>query len=160
MRKKIIKISGFTLVEMLLYMGLLSMFLVVLTGIFFSIIDVQLSSQATSVVQQDGQYLLVKLAADIQRADSITTPLNLGDTSTSLDLVISGVNHNYALNNGRLELTDDMGSYSMSSDGVSVSQLSFQRLGNVGGINTIKFGFTMDQTGTRTRNFQTTIGLR
>src|SRR5258708_14824797 len=65
---------GFTLVEMLIYMGIFSLMLIALTQIFTSIIDVQLESQSNGSVSQDGQYILSRLSYDISRAQDIATP--------------------------------------------------------------------------------------
>jgi prepilin-type N-terminal cleavage/methylation domain-containing protein len=73
--------KGFTLVEMLIYMGLLTIFLAVIGNIFFSIIDLQLESQATSSVSESGRYLLSRISYDVRRAQSITTPASPGLSS-------------------------------------------------------------------------------
>jgi len=73
--KKFIKKTqrGLTLVEMLLYMAVFSILLTVLLQIFFSALDVQLESKATSGVDQDGTYIMARLTYDIQRAQAVIT---------------------------------------------------------------------------------------
>src|SRR3989344_6072674 len=65
--------KGFTLVEIILYMALLAVFLIVLTDIFVSILDIQTESEATSSVEQDSRALLARFNFDIANADSILT---------------------------------------------------------------------------------------
>jgi Tfp pilus assembly protein PilW len=68
--------KGFTIVELLLYMGIFSMLLVVLLQLFSTILSSHAESQATSSVDQDGAYLLARLAYDIHKASGITSGSN------------------------------------------------------------------------------------
>src|SRR4030042_5852170 len=72
--------KGFTLVEILLYMGLLAILLVVLTEILVSILAVKIEFEATSSVEQDSRFLLSRLFYDINRASAITTPGSIGSS--------------------------------------------------------------------------------
>lgn len=158
--------AGFSLVELIVYMGILSALLVVFTDIFTSILDNELSSQRTSSVAQDGRYIYSRLIYDINRAQGIVLPANLGDTSVSLQAVIAGKLYTYALSNGNLTITDDTGtSYMLNSYDTTISGLQFTRLGNATGKHTFRINF--DVTGkilmhgtTEVKSFQTTAGLR
>lgn len=157
--------EGFTLIEMLIYMGLLAILMTVMTSLFSSILDVQLESQASSSVDQDGRYLLSRLMYDIQRADSITTPSSLGSQTGNLQIVISGIIYSYALSGGNLQITNNFGTDNLNSTESTVSNLSFLRLGNVNGKNSIQLGFTVTSktlktSGTESKNFTTTVGIR
>jgi len=159
-------IKGFTLVELLIYMGLLSIILVVLSQIFGSILDAQLESEATSSVHRDGRFILSKLTYDVHRANSIVLPASLGASSTSLQLDISGIN-TYSLNNGNLELTDSLGTNNLNSGDTIVSNLTFTRIGNsvANAKNTVRIFYTVTSKvirpkGLETKDFQTTIGIR
>src|SRR3990172_6790072 len=48
---------GFTIIELILYMGMLSILLAVLSQIFVSILNVQLESQSSSSIEQDSRYI-------------------------------------------------------------------------------------------------------
>src|SRR5260221_10945575 len=82
---------GFTLMELLLYMGIFSVLLVVLMQLFTSILSLHAESQATSSVDQDGNFALMRLAYDIHRSSSIVTPA-LGASSRTLTLKINTFN--------------------------------------------------------------------
>lgn len=156
---------GFTLVEMLMFLGIFSMLLVILTNIFSTSLDVQKESEATSSVQQDGAYIITRLTYDITRATSITTPSVLGSQSSSLAIIIAGVTNTYALTSGNLTLTDASGANLLNGYDTSISNLTFKRYGNVGGKNTIQINFTVTSktqqaSGFEIKNFQTTAGLR
>jgi hypothetical protein len=152
--------------EMLLYMGIISVFLVILSSILVSILDTQLQSNSNSSVDQGGQYLLVRLQYDVRRAQSITTPSAIGNSSSSLVLNIGGVTHTYSVNAGIL--TDSFGakSYNLSGYDYAISNFNTTRLGNTGGRNSVRIGFTETSLTVSTiqksqvRNYQTTIDLR
>lgn len=157
--------KGFSLIELILYMGLFSVFLVTLTQIFSSALELKLDSESTSTVQQDSRYILERLSYDINRADSITTPSSIGTQDASLAIVISGQTHTYALNNGNLQVTDPTGTYRLNGYNTSITNLSFLRVGNSGGKNTVRINYTVnsltiENSGTETKTVQTTIGIR
>ena len=159
------KRKGFTLIEMLLFMAIVSFLLIMLTSIFTASLNVQKESEATSNVQQDGSYLISRLAYDTARAQSITIPSSLGTQTNNLQLVIDGTNYTYALNNGTLTITDNIGTDQLNNFDTTVSDLTFKRLGNSGGKNTIQINFRVSSkvqqsTGYEFKNFQTTVGLR
>lgn len=158
-------LSGFTLMEIVIYMGLLSILLVVLTTIFLSILDAQLESQTISSVQQDGRFVINKLIYDINRANDISVPANVGEESNTLELSIGGANYKYDLAGGKLRLNINNNINSLNGFDTTISNLTFQRLGKVGGKNSIKVGFTIASITQRTsgaeiKNFQTSVALR
>lgn len=157
--------AGVTIVEMLLYMGLLSILLVILTDMFVTILQVKLESQATSAVEQDGRYILARLSYDIKRATAISNPAALGATSDTLTMAINAVTHTYAVSGGTLTLTNNLGAAALQSSESTVSSISFQRLGNSGGKDTIAITVTLvskaiRNSGAETRTFQTTVSRR
>lgn len=160
--------KGFTLIELLLFMGMVSILLLVLTQMFVSVLDLQKESTAVSAIQEDGAMILSRMMYDISRADSIVTPSSLGQQTTSLQITTGGINYTYSLNNnGNLELTDNVGTDQLNSFNSTVSNLTFTRLGNniVGGKHTIRLAFRLTSKvrqakGFEVKNFQTTIGIR
>ena len=144
--------SGFTLVEVIITMGLLSIFLVVLASIFTASVDVQVRSRGYSSVSSDGRYLLARLDYDIARASAITTPSSLGGSNGSLVLTISGGTYTYAVSGTGLQLTTPAGSGMLTSSDDAISSVSFTKLGNVGGLETIRYTFTLTSKNTQTRN--------
>ncbi len=157
--------KGFTLIELSLYMSLLSILLLVLATIFTQILDVRLESESGSSVSSDERFIISRFAYDIGRADNVAIPTVLGDNTTTLQLTINSVNYTYNLNSTNLVLTDAIGMEKLNSFGTRVSNLTFKRLGNLNGKHTIQIHFTLTSTVSRTsgpevKNSQTTIGLR
>jgi prepilin-type N-terminal cleavage/methylation domain-containing protein len=159
-------LRGFTMVELLIYMGILSILLTVLTNIFTTVIDVQLESGSTSSVQMDGRFMLNRLSYDVQRAASITTP-NLGSQSASLALVINGQTNTYSLDgNNNLVLSAGATSGQINSYDTEVETITFTTIGNsMSGKNTVRVVYTLrsriaSSRGEDVQTFTTTVGMR
>lgn len=159
--------SGFTLMELLMYIGIISIVLLVLTNLFSSVLDVQLESESVSSLQQDGRYILNRMTNDIQNAGSISLPATLGTSSATLRVNINGQNYTYTTDsNGNLQLTNNIGTNNLNSIDTTISNFRVIRRGNsLVGDNTIDIAFTITskvkrETGFETKNFQTNIGTR
>lgn len=159
------KISGFTLVELLIYMGLMSFLLAVISQLFGSIFDVKTESEATAAVEEDGRFLLSRLIYDVERASAISTPSGYGASAGSLVLTIGGVTNTYAISNGVLQLTNGSGTNRINGSGTTVSAATFQKVGDEAGNETVKMSFTVSSvaqrnSGSEVRTYQTTVGRR
>lgn len=148
--------KGFTLIELIIYGGMLSILLTVFVTLFGSIVDAQLDSQATSSVQQDGQYILTKLSHDIMNAESISTPSSLGSSSNTLQISNDSTLYSYSLDeNNNLLITTVSESDQLNSFATEISDLQFVRRGNAGGKNSVTFSFTVTGTTQRTQGAET-----
>ncbi len=160
------KSAGFTLVELIIYMGLFMMMLVVLTELFSSIITLRLDSSATTHVQQDTHYLLTRLKYDANRAQNIVTPAVAGASGAQLVLSIGGSNYTYQMSGNNLTLTSPAGTDVLNNSDTRVENLSFTRIGNSTNHDSIQITLTVTNTlqltGSRTeqQTMSTTIGLR
>jgi type II secretory pathway pseudopilin PulG len=155
--------KGFTLIELVLYMGLMSILVGVLGSVFATIVDVQLETEATSSVDQDGRYILSKLLYDVKTATAIGTPGSAGVTSSTLQMTVNSVSYTYSLDSGgNLQVLNNFGTNILNSYDSQISNLSFQRIGNGGSNDTIKTSFTVTsrtqrKSGPESRTFQTTL---
>lgn len=153
--------KGFTLVEMLMVMGIMSILVVILAEVFGSILTMKLRSEATTAVAQDSRYLLSRLYYDISRASDITS--TSGD---SLSLVIDGVEHLYSLADSTLTLAVGGGSsQALSSIGSRVTGLTFTRT-DLGTKEAVHIQFTINPViilpggADLSRDLATTVALR
>ncbi len=158
---------GFTLIELIMSMGIMALLIGVFTGIFGSIVDTSLDSNATSGVDQDGRFIIARLGYDMQRATQIVTPATPGSiTSNTLTIKINSIDYTYSLDgSGNVQLTDNIGSNSLNSNTTQVSNLTFQRLGIGDTTDTVQVKFTLtsrikESKGQETKSFQTTIGIQ
>lgn len=159
---------GFTLIELILYAGILSILVGVMSTIFASILDVQLESEATAGVDQDGRFILGRMIYDIKSLnenDEIVIPGSAGGSSPTVQFKINNIDYSYSADvNGNLFLTNiDTGeAIRLNGYDTVVTGLNFQRIGD-GTINdTLRVSFTVQsrvqqQTTTESRAFQTTI---
>ena len=106
-----------------------------------------------------------RLIYDINRAENIVLPAIPSAETNSLVLTIDSLSNTYSLSGGNLIISDNQGSDNLNSFGTRISNLSFKRLGNVGGKKTITFSFTLTSAtqreyGPEIKTIQTTSGLR
>lgn len=148
--------KSFTLIEILIYMGLMAALITILTNVFVTVLETQLESSSTSVVEIDGRYVLSRLIYDIHRSTSIVTPAVAGQTSSGLTLNISGINHTYTVTDGVLYLD---GAFRLTSIDTSISNLSFTRIGNSTDNDTLQISFAISSLA-QSQNYQTTVSLR
>ena len=157
---------GVTIVELLIYAALLGIFLTMLVNVFVTSLKFKLESESSSALNQDGRYILAKLSYDIYNADSVSQPLNYGDTSSSLVLVHDGVTNTYAVSGGNLFLTTGGTSAKMNGNDVSIQSISFKRIGDISGQPTIQILLTLQSNiqlagvTVQTLSLETTAGLR
>lgn len=159
--------SGFTLIELVIYIGVLSILLGAMTSIFTTIIDIQKESTATSSVDQDGRYILAKLLHDFQANTPvvITTPASLGVASNSLVLTLNNASPSatYSVNgSNNLILTDGNGSNQLNSSDTSVASFSATRIGTGGSSDTVQVNFTvtsrtLQRNGYESKSFTSTF---
>ncbi len=163
---KLSQAAGFTLVELVIYMGLFLMMLVVLTELFSSSLALRLDASATSRVQQDIHFFLTRLRYDAARASSISLPAAAGGSGTTLTLVIDGNSYSYQAVDNDLILASPAGSDQLNSPEIKIENLSFTRLGDSSNHDTIQVRMTvtssLELSGNRLeqQTIQTTLGLR
>jgi type II secretory pathway pseudopilin PulG len=157
--------EGFTIIELLLYMGILSILLLVFIDLFISMGRLRTETEAISNVQQDSNYLFDKFIYDIHQASLVSVPaLPLAQTKT-LNLVINGTNYTYSSQSGNLILSDGTNNYQMNGYDTTLTNLLFTRFGS-GDINdVIKINLSItsrvkNQKGYETQSFETMVGLR
>jgi len=151
--------KGFTLIELMIYSTILGVFLVVLTSLFISTLDLQLESESTANVATDSRYIFSRFSYDMGRATNITIPASLGQETNSLQLTIDGDVYTYGLDNGLLVLVHPDGTDALSRVDSVVSDLRFLKLGNTDGKHSVRINFTVTN-GLKARAYQTTIALR
>ena len=156
------------MVELLMYMGILTVLLTTLTSIFVSAMDVQSESQATSSVEQDGNYILARLGYDIHRAQNISIPANDGDVvNNDFKITINGVSYEYKVDgSGNLVLiVNDVVSNNLNNYDTIISNFFVRRLGSGGRESSLKINFAVTSRTKRisnieTKSFETNLSLR
>jgi type II secretory pathway pseudopilin PulG len=122
---------AFSLIELLIYMGLVSVFLVIITNMFITVLQAGSGAQALASVDQDAEFILDRLAYDIHRASQIITPADIGETGSILSLKID--NNIYTYTYDSVEKKLKLGSFNLNSYTTLISDFSITRIGYVGG---------------------------
>ncbi len=152
--------SGFSIVELLLYMGLFVGFLTILSAFFVATLEAQVDAVSTSHEDQDSWYILSRLQNDVYQATDVVTPAANGDESTELVLDMDGTEVTYSLVNNKLVITQDLETAQLLSENIMASNLSFERLGNDYTGSIIIHLDLLDNSGNQLRDLDFTVGLR
>ncbi len=149
MTKKHLPSRGFTIVELLIYMALLTIFLLVLLDIFTTTLNFKLQSEASSVLNQDARAILANFNYNIYNAGSATVPLT---SQLSLD---SGAKI-YQLSNGDLLLN----SVQLNSQDTKIDSINFTKIAKTIQISITLESLVQPEGGPKTETVSTTMGLR
>jgi Tfp pilus assembly protein PilE len=158
--------KGITIVELIVYIGLLSIFMLVLLDVFVTILNSKLESESTSALNQDARYIYSKLSYDVANADSMTLPSTVSPTGSTLTITTSGVTHTYSLDgSGNINLTTGGTTMKLNSIDTNLSNLTFTRLEAPNAKPMVKISYTVNslielKSGEATRTIDTTFGLR
>jgi len=162
--KRIGNKKGFTLVETLVYFTLLSIILLILTDLFLTISDSFLEARARGKLEIEGERTLRRMTYDIRRTDSVISPPNPGDISSTLELDVNGITLIYSLNGSTIEL-DDGSVNSVTGNPILVQQLTFANVSTASAKPTIKINFSLESTtttkaGAESMDFETVVSTR
>lgn len=140
---------GVTIVELIVYIGLLSIFMLVLVDVFVSILNSKLESESTSTLNQDARYIYSKLAYDVANANNFTVP-------SSTQLSLNSGTEVYSLSGGNLLLNSSR----LNGLDTKIDSVTFTKIDN-----TVQVSFTIESlvilpSGGQTRTINTTLGLR
>lgn len=147
--------QGFTIVEFLIYMLIFSMLILILAQMFGSILNVMLESQSKSGVLRNGEFILARLSYDIKSAEKVKIPENIGQSSSTMKLLINGEDYTYSLNGSDLVLTNNSGSNKLSSFDADVGNINFRNLGYENGKSMVEVTISFES-----KDFKTTVGVR
>lgn len=160
------KQKGFTMIEMVVSLGILTILVGILSNLFGSIIDVQLSSKSTSSIDQDGRYIMAKLNYNMGNASSIIGPATPGSSASAIvKNSTDSINYTYNLNGGDLEMASSGATLKLNSADSSISDLIFTRVGIGGSSDTLQVKFTITSKTVlkgrpQIQTYQTTFGLQ
>ncbi len=134
--------QGFSLLELLIYMAILSGFLLVIANIFFMITASSAREEARNEVQQNLRFAISKIVNEARLAKNIITPAS--GESNILDLDMGSATTRFSVAGGVLVKTANLGlpgeiTENITADNVSVgiaeSPLIFTRVSDAIQIN-------------------------
>lgn len=126
------KLKAFTLIEVLLYVALISIFTLVLASFWGSVNEINARNKAMSAVNTEAAFILNTISRSIRTASAINTP-TAGNSSSTLSLVKSANPTVFSINNGVLFIQEGANpTVQLSSNQVYVNSLSFTNVTNTG----------------------------
>jgi len=163
--------KGTSLIELIVYFSLLGIVLIIATDLMLRTGEFSLEASNRNYIQEDARFIVNRLNYDIRRANSISTPANLGDNSGTLVLTIGTETYTYNRVGTNLQYEKIFGpppttiTANTNSSFTKVTSLNFQRLGNISGKPTIKVSFQLEavkkeKSGPKQKNFETVVGVR
>jgi len=152
MRENLKKDSGFTLIEVIIYIGLFSVIIGGGMVATYGIIQSTDNGSNHVILQEEANFLLRKVNWALTGAESFTT-------GSSLSIVKDGITLVFDLDSENMRLTKASVTSILNSSSISVSNLTFTTV-KTNGITT-SFTLTTAQNGRNiTQNFSTTKYLR
>lgn len=139
--------KSFTLIELLIYLGIVAGLLIASGAFTWSIIKGSVKSASVREVQQNGRLAMEIVTREIKAASGINNPTT-GESADILSLIMS----DSGLNPTIFELSDDKiflsqgvdGPYALTTDQVLVSNLNFTNLSYTDTPGTIRIEMTLD----------------
>lgn len=147
--------TGFTLIEMLLYIALSAVVLLALSQFFVLALSVRVKAQSVAEVEQQGTLVLKKIIQVIRNGSAIAVPA-IGATSTSLTLAVPTGSKSPTVisqSNGRITITEGAGATEYLTDRHTVvSNLIFSNLSDASARGTVKAQFTLNSLNASSTN--------
>lgn len=146
-RKKRSQKNGFTVLELLLYIGLFSLILLGVSAFLYLLLSARVKHETIAEVEQQGAIAMQWITQSVRNAKKITAP-SPPNTATTLTLEMPTDAQDpteFRLNNGALTMREDTGAeLALTSSDVTVSAVQFSNtsLANTPGSVRIQFTIT------------------
>lgn len=130
-RRSSLKRQGFTLIETLLYLSIISLMVGTIAAFYFLMQQVSIKAKVVTEVESQGDFALDYLTREIQNANSITSP-GLATNGTSLTISCPDITRNpvvVSLAGDRLQIIEAGGTPEfLTSERVRVDNIAFSNL--------------------------------
>lgn len=157
--------KGFTVIELLIYTAVFAIVLAISVDLFFRSKILETQVVENQEVDRNGRIAFLEMTQTIRGASSVSSPA-LGVSSADLYLNNNAIRY-FVNGNGVLQKTDSGETSSLTSNLVTVENLSFTTRGEVGQQPTVSASFTIKtntlvfgQANYITKTYQTTVQLR
>jgi prepilin-type N-terminal cleavage/methylation domain-containing protein len=158
------KDQGFTLIELVVYIAIVSGILVLITGFLWNVIFGNIKESSYREVQQNARFALMRMAQEIRKATNINSPLPGGsDTSISLTMADATLDPTvFDISQGRLRITQGTSSpQEITTDSTIVKNIQFTNLSYPGTAGTVRIEIEIANSGlSNLPEYQASIGLK
>lgn len=139
--------SGFTLVELVLYLAIAAVVLSVTSATFVLVLESRTKDETIAVVDQEGTQAMQMMTRAARSAQTVS-PGSPGATSSMLTLTLATSSRNptvFNLATGTIRISEAAGPFvPITSNRVFVSSLLFQNLSAANTSGTVRMQFTLD----------------
>ncbi|PCI19707.1 hypothetical protein COB64_03275 [Candidatus Wolfebacteria bacterium] len=138
--------KGFTLLEFLIYIGLVSIILIVFGAIALNVFSSEAKLSAIEEVSQNARFTMEKIATSVRNAEVINNPdQDMSASSLSLQMADTVQNPTiFNLLDGVVTITEGIGSpVNVTSSEVNVSELIFSNLSYSATPGTVRIQMTV-----------------
>lgn len=145
MNKENQKLKGFSLIELVLYVGLLAFLLTSLGVLANTSFKTRSRQQVVIEVEQQGMAITQIISQTIRNSSSITLPA-AGSSATSVTLTVPDAAKTptvFSLSGTTFQMIENSTATLLTNTQVQVSDLSFKNLSAVATPGTVKFQFTL-----------------
>lgn len=149
-----IRQSGYTLIELLLYIAIISTLLVGITAFFGLSAEARIKDQSVTEVNQQGTAAMEYITQAVRNATSVSSPTAGGNDSSLILVVPTGSLSPtiFSLNGTVLQVQEaSTAAVALTSAKVQVSGLVFKNLTRSGTNGAIQITFTVSRTSTSGR---------
>lgn len=165
--KKSFHESGSSLIEMLIYIAIVSVFLITLINFSWDVINSKVKNTTTGETTDNTHIIIEKIGIAARNASSIDTP-ELSQTSQILVLNNPGGSQTtFDLSNGRLRINEGSGYFYLTSSKVNIENLEFINLSQTGTEGNIRIKMTVSHNNPENKqeynaiqNIDTSFSLR
>ena len=141
------KIKGFTLIEVIVYIAIMSTIVIALSSLFSVLLQTRVRNQTVTEVDQVGVNLMQKITQTIKNSSGINSPAK-GTSSSILSLsnAVSSINPTvFSLNANNILITEGVNSsVILNSNTISISSLTFQNVSGTSNLGNIKITFIIN----------------
>lgn len=129
MNYRIKKNLGFTLIELVIYVSILSIITLVVADSFIALNKGRAGVEAKSDLNSNLRFATEKMKRDISSASNLVTPANITASTTVLELTIASNSVKYTTNNNRVTRQVDALPFEyITSDTIKINNLFFSKL--------------------------------
>lgn len=147
--------SGFTLVELVLYISITSVMILVISVFLSTLLESRIKNKTIAEVESQGARVMQLITQTARNAEAITSPA-LGASASSLTLDVVTVASDPAifdLSSGVIRIKEGTGlAVALTNSRITASGLSFSNLSRASTPGTIRMTFTLSHVNTSGRN--------
>lgn len=149
------KSRGFTLVELLLYVTIVAIMIISISGLLSLLMQSRVKNQTVAEVEGQGVQIMQIATQTIRNATAINSP-TIGTNGSSLSLNVTTPANSptvFDLSGGTLRITEGANPATpLTNSQIVVSSLSFQNLSLAGTHGTVRIQFTLSYINASGRN--------